>query len=82
LALIAKALLSEQRKRRNTFCASNMRKAFAAIIIVAYFCIASYCLVNYIAARPHLVGMIAALALVWIISALHRRREFHGGPLD
>jgi membrane associated rhomboid family serine protease len=59
-----------------------MRKAFAAFAIVAYFCIASYYLVNYIAARPHLVGMIAAVALAWIISALHRRREFYGGTLD
>jgi membrane associated rhomboid family serine protease len=59
-----------------------MRKVLVIIAVVSYFCVASYYLVNYIAARPHLIGMIAAVVLVWIISALHRRREFYGDHWD
>jgi hypothetical protein len=47
-----------------------MREILVSLGAVSYFCIAGYCLVGYIAARPHhLIGMIASVIMAWGICA-------------
>jgi uncharacterized membrane protein len=55
-----------------------MHKAPVIISIVSYFLVVGYHLAHYIAARPHLVGMLAAVVAVWIIAALNYWSGQHG----